>query len=249
MYMQCVVKVAAACGFLLCGLTVSAAEAVDKSIADNIIAKLRLAESRLSIAKVELSQVDGVYKLTSTGERVLYASADGRFLIMGKMLEVTPDGLVDTHLVEIAPLRRDRIANIELSEMMVFPAKGERKSYINVFTDVACGLCTLLYMKIETLNARGIEVRYLPFPLAGIGSRSHAKFESAWCADDGLDAMRRLQNGESIPELSCQSPVAEHYRLGLSVGVNSVPAIVLADGTLLQSFRSAQEMDEQLNRL
>ncbi len=243
------IKVLAVSLFLLSVVTASATEPVEKSIADNIIAKLRLAEPRLSIAKVESSQMEGIYKLTSTGGKVLYASADGRFLIMGKMLEVTPDGLVDTHLVELAPVRRDRIANIALSDMVVFPAKGERKSYINVFTDVACGLCTLLYMKVETLNARGIEVRYLPFPRGGIGSRSYSKFESAWCADDRFDAMRRVQIGESIPKLSCQNSVAEHYSLALNVGVNTVPAIVLADGTLLQGFRSAQEMDEQLNRL
>ncbi len=224
----------------------SAAELADKVVADKISAQLRLARPGMPVAKIQKTPMDGIYKVTVAGASVVYASADGNFLFTGKMLGVAPGKFVDVHEVDMTPVRRDRMAQVELSDMVVFPAKGERKAYISVFTDVDCGYCRKLHQEVPALNASGIEVRYLAYPRAGIGSGSYSKIASAWCADDRLDAMNRLKNGESIPTISCQSPVAKQFNLGSEIGVSGTPAIILADGTMLPGYMPAQALIERL---
>ncbi len=245
--MQYFVRVLVAFMALSSVVTASAAKLADQDVADKITAQLRVARPGMPVANIQRTPMDGIYKVTVAGTNVVYVSADGNFLFTGKMLGVAPGEFVDVHEIDMIPMRRERMAQVALSDMVVFPAKGELKAYINVFTDVDCGYCRKLHQEVPELNANGIEVRYLAFPRAGIGSRSYTKIASAWCADDRLDAMNRLKSGESIPTISCESPVANQYNLGGEVGVNGTPAIVLADGTMLPGYLPADALIKRLN--
>ena len=116
--------------------------------------------------------------------------------------------------------------------MVIFPAVGETKGVVSVFTDVDCGYCRKLHQEVPKLNQMGIEVRYLAYPRAGVGSRSYQKIVSAWCAADPNKAMTQLKSGMEIPDVSCENPVAAQFDLGQQVGVTGTPAIVLEDGRL-----------------
>ena len=50
------------------------------------------------------------------------------------------------------------------------------------------------------MNAMGIEVRYLAFPRAGVGSKTYNSMVSAWCADDPNTAITALKARQTIPE-------------------------------------------------
>jgi len=244
--MQYVVRGMVALVALMSVMVVSAGTPVAKDVADTIIAKLRLARPDIPIASVEHSPVEGIYRLDMGRGGVVYASANGDFIFTGKMLGVEPGQFVDVQEVSMRPIRKKKLADVALSDMVVFPALGERKAYISVFTDVDCGYCRKLHKEIPELNASGVEVRYLAFPRAGIGSRSHKKIASAWCSDDRLDAMNRLKRGEAIPEIDCQTPVAMQYNLGNEIGVTGTPAIVLADGTVLPGYMPAEALISRL---
>lgn len=237
--MQYVVRGVVALVALMSAVFVSAGTPVAKDVADEIIAKLRLARPDIPVASVEHSPVEGVYKLDMGRAGIIYASANGDFIFTGKMLGVEPGQLVDVQEVSMRPSRQQKLAQVALSDMVIFPAEGERKAFINVFTDVDCGYCRKLHQEIPELNANGVEVRYLAFPRAGVGSPSYKKIASAWCANDRLDAMNRLKRGESIPMIDCQTPVAQQYKLGNEIGVSGTPAIVLADGTVLPGYMPA----------
>lgn len=245
--MQYLVKALVAFVALTSVISVAAGELADKVVADKIIAKLQMARPGIPVASIQHTPLADIYKVTMSGAgNVAYASADGKFLFTGKMLGIAPGKFVDVHEIDMIPVRRERMAQVELSDMVIFPAKGERKAYINVFTDVDCGYCRKLHLEVPELNAKGVEVRYLAYPRAGIGSHSYKKIASAWCADDRLDAMNRLKSGGHIPDLSCQSPVAKQFNLGSELGVNGTPAIVLADGTMLPGYLPAAALIERL---
>jgi thiol:disulfide interchange protein DsbC len=126
--------------------------------------------------------------------------------------------------------------------MLKFKPKGETRAVVSVFTDVDCGYCRKLHLEMADMNALGIEVRYLAFPRAGVGSPTYDKIVSAWCADDRNQALTDLKLGKDIPNRACPNPVAKQYELGHDIGVTGTPAIVLEDGRLLPGYMPAAEL-------
>ena len=91
-----------------------------------------------------------------------------------------------------------------------------------------------------------MEVRYLAYPRAGIGSESYDRIVAAWCSEDRNAAITRLKSGDDIPMKSCANPVAQHYELGRQVGVTGTPAIVTEDGRLLPGFMPAEQLAKSI---
>jgi thiol:disulfide interchange protein DsbC len=206
----------------------------------------RLEAARPDIAAqvldVEPAPIPGLFVLSLPGGTMLYGTADGRHLIAGDLYELTDGELVNLAEVERAETRRRLIAAVPRGDMIVFTPAGPTKAAISVFTDVDCGYCQLLHREVPELNQLGIEVRYLGYPRGGIGSDTHRKMTSAWCARDPNEAITRLKARETIPPATCDNPIARHFELGGAVGVNGTPAIVLEDGRLLPGYLPAERL-------
>jgi thiol:disulfide interchange protein DsbC len=216
---------------------------VEEEIATTIIAKLKTARPDLDYEVLADSPIADLYKVQVVGGPVLYTTASGEYFLDGELYRVSPGRFVNLSEQEMSSVRRELIGAIDLGEMIVFSPEGELKSVINVFTDVDCGYCRKLHNDVPELNSRGIEVRYLAFPRAGIGSSSYDKMVSAWCADNPGEALTRLKNGDVIKSRQClENPVAAHYQLGQKIGINGTPAIIFADGTLMPGYRPAADM-------
>jgi len=99
---------------------------------------------------------------------------------------------------------------------------------------------------VPELNRNGVEVRYLSFPRAGVGSPSYDKHVSAWCSSDPRTALTRLKNGESVEPRTCANPVAAQYALSQQLGVRGTPAIFLEDGRYLPGYMPADELLKEL---
>jgi thiol:disulfide interchange protein DsbC len=130
--------------------------------------------------------------------------------------------------------------------MAVFPAQGNRKAVITVFTDVDCSYCRKLHLEVPRMNQMGVEVRYLAYPRGGLDSPGYAKLVTAWCSTDRPAALTRMKRGEQIPAKTCDNPVARQYELGRLAGLTGTPAIVLEDGRMLAGYVSAEELGEVL---
>lgn len=216
---------------------------VDDKVGAAIIAKLKTARPDLDYEVLADSPIAGLYKVQVVGGPVLYATANGEYFLDGELYRVSPGRFVNLSEQEMSSMRRELIDAIDIEEMIVFSPEGERKSVINVFTDVDCGYCRKLHNDVPELNRRGIEVRYLAFPRAGIGSPSYDKMVSAWCSDNPAEALTSLKNGNDIkPRLCLENPVAAHYQLGQKIGIAGTPAIIFTDGTLMPGYRPAADM-------
>ena len=179
------------------------------------------------------------------GPRLFYISNDGKYLLQGSLIDMATR-------TDISEERRNglRLAAInELGEekMIVFPAKDARHT-ITVFTDIDCGYCRKLHDEIAQYNDKGITVRYLAFPRAGVGSASYNKAVSVWCEKDKQSAMTRSKAGEDLPKAECDNPVKEEYELGQMIGVTGTPALILEDGAMLPGYippaRLAKALDQ-----
>ncbi|MFT4997550.1 MAG: thiol:disulfide interchange protein DsbC [Chitinophagales bacterium] len=210
--------------------------------------QMQISRADLIIESVTQSPMKGVYEATlAAGGPVFYVSADGKHMMVGDLYEVAPGGLVN--LTEQAQdiERKNLLASISKDDMIVFSPKGQVKASVTVFTDVDCGYCQKLHEEVPALNAKGIEVRYLAYPRAGIGSPSYNKIVSAWCANDQQDALTKLKRRQPIPTNICAgNPVAAQFALGGKMGVRGTPALVLESGRLLPGYMPADRLAAEL---
>ena len=200
----------------------------------------------LSIKSVEKTKIDGLFQVETTTGEVLFSSSDGKYFVTGDMYSTENNQLVNLSELKRETSRIQKINEIADSQKIIFPAKGELKGKIAVFTDIDCGYCRKLHNEVPELNSMGIEVSYLAYPRAGVNSESYNKYVSAWCADDKLDAMTKAKNGKAIDPKVCDNPVANQFSLGREIGISGTPAIILQDGSLIPGYMTAQKIGQAL---
>jgi thiol:disulfide interchange protein DsbC len=196
------------------------------------------------VSSVEPSPVPGIYEVM-VGPQVYYVSADGKYLFSGKLFDVEKRADLTSPKEEKA--KAEAIDAVGEDNMVIFSPK-DPKYTISVFTDIDCGYCRKLHSQINEYNARGIRVRYLMFPRAGIGSDSYKKAVSVWCSDDRKAALTQAKSGAKVEEKTCDNPVASEYKLGQLVGVTGTPAIFLSDGQLVPGYVPPDKMEAMLKQ-
>ena len=214
-----------------------------------IVNGLVRANPKLKVEAVEPSPVPGLYKTRIENGPTLFVSADGKYMLATDMYRLELGHFVNLQELERQEMRVVAAADLEKNHdnLIVYSPKGKVKGVVNVFTDVDCGYCQKLHLEIAELNELGIEVRYLAYPRAGIGSVSYQKIASAWCAKDQNAAMDKLKTRQPLAMNVCEdNPVAEHFALGGELGVTGTPALLLADGTLLPGYLPAKELANRL---
>jgi len=201
----------------------------------------------ITLGEFKESELAGFYYVSIGGTRGLYVSKDGQHIVDGSVFLIEDDRLVDLGELRAAEQRKEYVAQIDRDSEIVFSPKGEVKGVVHVFTDVDCGYCQKLHQEMAAYHEAGIEVRYLAYPRAGIGSSSYRKVASAWCAADQNHAMDQLKRRAPIPDNVCdENPVAQHFALGGQLGVSGTPAILLEDGRLLPGYRPAEALAREM---
>ena len=117
----------------------------------------------LKLEDVRMTPVDGVYEITR-GSEISYASSDGRYVILGDMVDIDNDANLSEN--RRRTIRQRLIDTVPESEMLVFSPKNPKYT-ITVFTDIDCGYCRRLHSQIAEYNRLGIRVRYLFYPRTG----------------------------------------------------------------------------------
>ena len=208
-----------------------------------IKSKLHQARPDITVNEIKPSAVNGMYEAEIDGGGVIYVSADGNYFFLGDLYQVMSNRLVNLSEAKKNNERVAMMSSIQDDDAIVFPAKGDVKATIAVFTDVDCGYCRKLHQEVPKMNELGISVKYLAYPRAGIGSKSYEKIASAWCSDDKQNALTALKRGQRIDINVCENnPVPQQFNLGSQVGVRGTPAIVLENGELIPGYLPADEL-------
>ena len=219
--------------------------AIDSDIEQQLVDKLQQTVPSIPIVGVEPSTLEGFYEIIlANGERV-FSRPGLDYFIAGNLFQPTSEGLVNLTELKRDKARADRIATIDAADKITF-APDAKKASVSVFTDVDCGYCQKLHREMDQYLAAGIEINYLAYPRAGVGSDSYNKIVNAWCAEDKQDAMTRLKAGQNVQSASCENPVAEQYQLARELGVRGTPAIVTESGQIISGYRPAAELAKLL---
>ena len=212
---------------------------------DRVRAGLATLNDRVAIMDVrEIGS--GLFQVVlASGER-LYTVEDGRFLLTGDLYEVS-----ENEIVNLTEMQRngERLAAIEAlnpDDIISFAPAGETKKVVYAFTDIDCGYCRKLHDEVKDYTDLGIEIRYLAFPRAGVGSASFQKYVSAFCAADNKQSLTDAKAGREIPTLNCENPVAAQYELGRMLGVSGTPSLILDSGQMVPGYAPAADLARQL---
>ncbi len=198
----------------------------------------KMSRPNIVVESIKPSVIDNIYEVKVAGGPVLYTSANGQFFVLGDIYGVEPGGFVNLAEQVREGERMSLLANVRTEDMIVFsPQKLPAKATLTVFTDVDCFYCQKLHKEVPDLNRVGIEVRYLAYPRAGVGSDAYNKIASAWCADDRQSSLTKLKNRQFIPINVCaNNPVESQYNLGQKMGVTGTPALVTSKGRLMPGY-------------
>lgn len=205
--------------------------------ADQLRESLQVNGQPMPVEQVDTTPMDGIYHVRLESGESFYSNADGSHFLVGDLFENTSTGLVNLTEQAKNQERIAALAAIPESERVVYRGVDEPKATVVVFTDPTCPYCERLHEAVPELNERGIAVHYLAFPRAGMNSDAATSMQQAWCSDNRSEAMTRAQQRQALTGPSdCDNPVAEQYNLGMALGVQGTPAIILPDGQLVPGY-------------
>ncbi len=197
----------------------------------------------LKLEDVRMTPVTGIYEITR-GSEISYTSSDGRYVILGDMIDVDNDANISEN--RRRTIRQRLIDTVPEAEMLVFSPKNPKYT-ITVFTDIDCGYCRKLHSQIAEYNRLGIRVRYLFYPRSGPDTDSWHKAEAVWCSSNRNDALTRAKNGEDIKASKCPTGIiSRDWDLGHKLAVEGTPAIFLPSGEMLPGYAPPTQLAHYL---
>lgn len=220
----------------------SAQAGIDNEI-DQVEAKINKVLGNVSqpgtkIRAISETEFKDIYQV-EIGSDVMYVFTQDDQVLLGQLFDSKKN---INYSAEANKKRVGKLmSNLDTSKMIVFgPEDADR--YINVFTDVDCGYCRKLHTEVPTLNAAGLQVRYMAFPRSGIDSKTYHTMVSVWCSDDQKSALTEAKLGRYPEETSCSNPVSDQYSLGKEVGVAGTPTIITDTGETIPGYMPADAL-------
>ncbi|MCY3857884.1 MAG: thioredoxin fold domain-containing protein [Gammaproteobacteria bacterium] len=202
------------------------------------------------VLNIKPSELEGFYVATMQDYSVLYVSEDRRWIIRGDLIEIKHEpqlSLIAHTERHIGSMRETELNALLAKDVIAFaPPFESPKAVVHVFTDTTCGYCQKLHAEMADYHGKGIEIRYLAFPRAGIDSEPYSAMVSAWCSDTPHNALTQLKLGAEIETKTCENPVADQYRLGRLFGLRGTPLLVLSNGKTIGGYVNAEELEEIL---
>ncbi len=191
-----------------------------------------------TIGEPEPTPIDGIYSVRA-GPRFLYVDETGRYVFTGELMDIETRQSLTERLM--GTIRLEALASFPAEDMVVFPAVGEEKASLRIFTDTTCPYCRRLHREVPELQAAGVTVRYLPFPRNGLEGQGYDEMRSVWCESDRAAAMTeaKSETGYLIGDTDCDAAaaVATGYELGVEIGIGGTPAIILPDGRMIPGYQ------------
>lgn len=210
------------------------------TITENIEKNLAITGIEQKILSAQPTEVDNIYYISAEGIPSFFSDSTGKYIIQGQIVEIGKETPIDLTTKLISKTAKDKLSSIDKKDMITYPAKGETKASIYVFTDVDCPYCTQLHEEIEETNRLGIEVNYLAFPRMEM---SLPKMEKIWCATDKKQAMDSAKSGDNLDDIDiCENPVREQIELGISLGVNGTPGIFTESGQRIGGYMPSAKL-------
>lgn len=207
---------------------------------------LKKNDIEIEIVKLEETEIPSLYKMTAKNHPDAYVSKDGKYIVGSPVLNVSEKGIYEIGEKLQNEKNKTLISQVNKDEAITYPAIGETKHSIYVFTDVACAYCKQLHQIVPELNKAGIEVNYLAFPRS---EEFKPAMEQVWCSKDKKTAYETAIKDGKVESEKCENPVSKHFELGTEMGIRGTPGIVSSEGVRIGGFMSPEDLVQRLDAI
>ncbi len=210
----------------------------------------RMLEPRLGvkIEGVEPGPVPGLYEVrfrSANGMQVIYVDATGSYVFQGSVYEVrTQRDLTEERLRKLNAIKFESLP----LDLAVKVQRGNGKRVLAMFSDPYCPACRQFERVLAQID--NVTVYVFMYPVIRPENADHSRM--VWCARDRARAWLELAAAPQ-PKLpssapGCGDPVDKVVKLGRSLGVNSTPTLILANGERVAGGLSPGDLKSLLDQ-
>ena len=178
------------------------------------------------------------------GNQYVYLLDNGKYALMGDLVNLENGRNLTEQSRRVTVV--ETISEFSDEDLVIFPAQGEAKATLNVFTDTSCPYCQKLHSELGQLQEAGITVRYLPYARGGRNGPGYETLKSVWCAGDRAQAMTDAKNNrfDDLPPGDCAQAamIDRGYRAGTQVGIRGTPALIKSNGEKIEGYVPHHEL-------
>ena len=210
----------------------------------------RTLEPRLGvkIEGVQPAPVPGLFEVrfrTPEGVQVVYVDATGNYVIQGKIFDLRAErDLTEERLRKLNAIKFESLP----LDLAVKVQRGNGKRVVAMFSDPYCPACRQFERSLAQID--NMTVYVFMYPVIRPENADHSRM--VWCAPDRAKAWLDLAAAPKpkLPDAraSCGDPVDKVLKLGRSLGVNSTPTLILANGERVAGGLSASDLQNLLDQ-
>jgi thiol:disulfide interchange protein DsbC len=228
-------------GFLCGFLSINAATANEAAIRKAIEPKIGAAR----IEGVQPGPMPGLWEVrvrTARGMQVIYTDPAGAYLIEGTIHDVRNDRNLTEERVR--KLNAIKFESLPLDQAVKIQ-RGDGRRVMAMFSDPYCPYCQQFEKTL--LQVSDITIYVFMFPVIRPQNADHSK--AVWCSPDRSKAWLELAIDHKRPAAAadCANPVDKNVDLGQSLGINSTPTLILANGERIAGGMSAADLRNLLD--
>ena len=213
-------------------------------------------ESRLEakIEGIQPSPIPGLFEVRIRGQQgvqILYTDATGNHVILtgGRDAGHIFDLRSERNLTEerLRKLNAIKFESLPL-DLAVKVQRGSGKRVLAMFSDPYCPACRQFERALGQVD--DVTIYVFMYPVIRPENADHSRM--VWCAKDRAKAWLELAAAPSpkVPPRvpACGDPVDKVLKLGRSLGVNSTPTLILANGERITGGLAAEDLQDLLEK-
>ena len=199
-----------------------------------------------AIEGISPSPVPGIWEVrlrTRQGPQIVYSDSSGAYLIQGNIYEIRSGrDLTEERFRKISAIKFESLP----LDQAVKVQRGNGRRILAMFSDPYCPYCRQFEKTL--LQIDDITVYVFMYPVIRPQNADHSK--AVWCSPDRARAWLELAIDHKRPAApaDCDNPVEKNLELGRSLGVNSTPTLILANGERVAGGLAAAELIDVLDK-
>jgi thiol:disulfide interchange protein DsbC len=219
------------------------------ALADEVALR-RMLEPKLGvqIEGIQAGPVPGLYEVryrSPQGVQLIYVDATGNYVIQGKIYDLRNER--DLTEERLRKLNAVKFESLPL-DLAVKVQRGNGKRVLAMFSDPYCPACRQFERSLAQID--NITIYVFMYPVIRPENTEHSRM--VWCAPDRAKAWLELAAAPKpkLPDAAagCGDPVDKVLKLGRSLGVNSTPTLILANGERLSGGLAASDLKDLLDQ-
>lgn len=209
----------------------------------------RALESKLGlkIEGIQAAPVPGLWEVrirSSEGMGLIYTDSRGAYVIQGNIFDIgTGRDLTEERLRKLSAIKFEALP----LDQAVKVQRGDGRRILAMFSDPYCPYCQQFEKGLQQIN--DITVYVFMYPVIRPQAADHSK--GVWCSPDRSKAWLDLAIEHKRPAATpnCDNPVEKNIKLGRSLGINSTPTLILANGERVSGGLSAAQLQDVLDKV